>query len=320
MRGAVCLSIDDVHPATSSDEYEAGGDLSRGSLGRLEHLLDRHPKLRATLFVTADWRLRSLVPTRKWMTRIPGVRDRVHWAPRRRRGHFRLDRFPEFVAYLNGMRNVEIAAHGLTHTHPGPRMAMEFQQQDLRECRVLVRAAIGIFEAAGLRHVPGFQAPAWNAPSALCEALRQEGFRFLCSARDLRTTVNPEARTVMSGLTGASLIAPTWITPWRAGARTAVDSEADVPSDERAVVHITTNFQATSSIERALSIIDAGGLLSIKAHIFKYGGGHTMADGLDDAYINYLDRVLRELDCRYGESLWWTSLAQVADTCTTLKR
>lgn len=319
-RGALCFSVDDVHPATSSDEYEAGGDLARGALGRLEGLLDRHPKLRATLFVTPDWRLRHLVPTRKFVTRIPGIRDRVHWARRRRRGHFRVDRFPAFVTYLNGMRNAEVAVHGLTHTHPGAQMAVEFQQQDARTCRALLRAATEIFRAARLRYVPGFQAPAWNAPPALCEALRAEGFRFLCSARDLRTAVDAGACTAMSGLQGASLIAPTWIMPARTECRRAADSAERPLSNERALVHIMTNFQASSSIERAIGIIDAGGLLSIKAHIFKSGGGHTMADGLDDAYINYLDMVFRELERRYGESLWWTSLSEAADRCTTAAR
>ena len=313
-QGAVCFSVDDVHPATSSDEYEAGGDLARGALGRLERLLDRHPQLRATLFVTPDWRLQHLAPTRRWLTRIPGIRDLVHWAPIRRQGHFRVDRFPAFVAYLNGMHNIEVAVHGFTHTHPGERMAVEFQRQNRRECSALLRAATAIFDAGGLRHVPGFQAPAWNAPPALCEALCDEGFRFLCSARDLRTAVGAGARTVMSGLAGASLIAPTWIMA------SGADRETGRRPHERALVHITTNFQATSTIERALEIIDAGGLLSIKAHIFKSGGGITMADGLDHAYINYLDLLCRELDRRYGGRLWWTSLSEVADRCRTTTR
>jgi predicted deacetylase len=309
MQGAVCLSVDDVHPATSSDEYEAGGDLARGALGRLERLLDRHPKLRATLFVTPDWRLEHLVPTRKWLTRIPGVRDIVHWAPTRRQGHFRVDRFPAFVAYLNGMRNAEVAVHGLTHSHPGPRMAVEFQRQNRGECLELLRAAAEIFSQAGLQYVRGFQPPAWDAPLALRDALCDAGFRFLCSARDLRTPVSVGARTAMHGLTGASLIIPTWIVP------SIADPETSQHADERALVHITTNFQATSTLERAIEIIEAGGLVSIKAHIFKSGGGITMADGLDDAYVNYLDLLCRELEHRYGESLWWTSLSKVANRC-----
>jgi predicted deacetylase len=314
MRGAVCCSVDDVHPATSHDEYEAGGDLARGALGRLQRLLDRHPKLRVTLFVTPDWRLQHLLPTRKLLARIPGVRNFVHWAPIRRRGHFRVDRFPAFVSYLNSMRNTEVAFHGLTHTHPGARMAAEFQLQSRRKCRELLRAAREIFSVAGLRHVSGFQAPAWNAPPALCDALCDAGFRFLCAARDVRTAVDVGARTAMSGLQGASLIAPMWIMP------SSTDPEMGRHPHERALVHIATNFQATSTIERAIEIIDAGGLVSMKAHIFKSGGGITMADGLDDAYINYLDLVCRELDRRYGASLWWTSLSEVADRCQTTAR
>jgi hypothetical protein len=80
-RAAVCFNVDDVHRATSQDEFDAGGDLGRGALGRVERLLDRHPQLRVTLFVTPDWRLRRLVPTRKWLTRIPLLRERIHWAP-----------------------------------------------------------------------------------------------------------------------------------------------------------------------------------------------------------------------------------------------
>src|SRR6266850_2096651 len=75
-RAAVCFNVDDVHPATSQDEFDAGGDLGRGALGRVERLLDRQPQLRVTLFVTPDWRLRRLVPTRKWLTRIPLLRER----------------------------------------------------------------------------------------------------------------------------------------------------------------------------------------------------------------------------------------------------
>ena len=108
---------------------------------------------------------------------------------------------------------------------------------------------------------------------------------------------------MMSGLPGASLIAPTWIA-----------------TSDRFLLHITTNFQATSTLERALEIIDAGGLLSIKAHIFKSGGGITLADGLDEAYVNYLDLLCRELDRRYGEHLWWTSHFEIAHRCRTTTR
>jgi predicted deacetylase len=310
---AVCFSVDDVHPATSRDEFDAGGDLGRGALGRVERLLHRNPQLRATLFVTPDWRLKRLVPTRRWLARIPVLRERLHWAPVHRKGHFRVDRFPAFVAYLNSLPRTEIALHGLTHAHPGPRMAVEFQEQSHRVCSALLKEARHIFATAGLRHVAGFQPPAWNAPPALCEALSEADFHFVSSARDLNTPVSGEAQTAMSGLQGASLIEPMWI---RCGA--GVDTAA-AATESTGLVHLTSNFQATSSLERAHEIVEAGGLLSIKAHIFKAGGGITMLDGLDDVYCEYLDYVCQELDRHYGERLWWTSQAEVAGRCRSMR-
>ena len=40
-----------------------------------------------------------------------------------------------------------------------------------------------------------------------------------------------------------------------------------------------------------------------------------MLDGLDDQYCSYLERLWRELGDRYGDALWWTTLAEVADRC-----
>ncbi len=86
---ALCFSIDDIHPERSTGAYEAGGDLGKSALGRLEWLLKRHPKLRVTLFATADWREISPRPTRKLLASLPWVRDRVYLTKRLRRPEFR---------------------------------------------------------------------------------------------------------------------------------------------------------------------------------------------------------------------------------------
>ena len=336
-RAAVCFCIDDVHPAGSQDHFDAGGDLGHGALGWAEWLLERHPRLRITLFVTPDWRLRDIARTRRWLARVPLLRERVHWAPLAPKGRFRVDRFPQFVAYLNSLPRTDCAVHGLHHAHVGPRRATEFQEQSRERCRTMVREARRIFEAAGLRHVAGFAAPAWNTPPSLCAALHDTGFRFVASARDLQTPVSRRARTAMSGLRGASLIHPTWIDcTGDSGSRamgaqaTAAQGSGEQGSGARAMgvqatgaqtcrlVHFTTNFQATSTLERARAIVEAGGLLLIKAHIFKSGGGITMLDGLDAAYCRYLDHLWRALDGSYGDSLWWTSMEEVANRCRAL--
>lgn len=290
---AVCFSVDDVHPSTSADLYEAGGDLGRGALGHVARLLERHPKLRVTLFVTPDWRPAALVRTRGLLTRIPLLRDHVHWASTWPTSRFRVDRFPGFVDYLNRLPRTEVGVHGLHHSHVGPRLAVEFQNQTQHQCQNALREALAIFERAGLRHVRGFQPPGWNLPEPLRRAIGDLSFRFVSSARDLRSAITPEARTAMSGLQGVSLIRPEWI-------------------EDGKLLHFPSNFQATSAPERAFQILDCGGLLSIKSHIFKQGGGHTMLDGLDAAYVNYLDLLFTTLEQRYGEALWWTSMGEMA--------
>ena len=79
------------------------------------------------------------------------------------------------------------------------------------------------------------------------------------------------------------------------------------------IVHIPCNFQATSKIERAKQIIDNSGLLSIKAHIVKSAFGHIAYDGVDEVYMNYLDKVLTFLEKEYGDNLWWTSMGEITN-------
>lgn len=293
----MCFSIDDVHPGKSTDCYEAGGDLGKGALGHVEWLLERHPRLRVTLFTTPDWREMSPMPTRKLLARVPYVRDRVYLMKVRRRGEMRLDRHPEFVAYLRGLPRTEIGVHGLHHIHPGRTVFVEFQNQGVGACKRVLEQALGIFRDAGLEVVSGVGPPGWNAPPALLEAMVQLGLTFVASARDIVNPVSADARTKMSGIKGVSLVYP------------------DLVANGR-LVHFTTNFQATSTLERALGILEVGGLLSIKGHIIKNAMGQISLDGVDGLYRNYLDLLFRELHRRYGDALWWTSMGEIAKTLT----
>ena len=293
-QAAVCFSIDDVHPGTSKDAYEAGGDLGDGALGRVVQLLQACPQLNTTLFVTPNWRPLGLVQRRTWLTRIPWVRDRVYWTTLQPRNKMRVDRHSDFVTYLNAMPRTDVAMHGLTHLHRGPNFAVEFQQQSRAACTASLQHGLRIFESAGLRFVPGFQPPAWNLPDSLVDALAASSFRFVSSSRDLKTAITPDARCNMSGLQGTSLIFPEWLR-------------------KDALLHIPTNFQASSEMQRAFDIADAGGLIAIKAHIFKSGGGHTMIDGLDERYCAYLAELVAALTERYGDALWWTTMREITE-------
>ncbi|HEY3999961.1 MAG TPA: hypothetical protein VGO93_13890 [Candidatus Xenobia bacterium] len=298
-RGAVCFTIDDVFPGKSTDAYEAGGDMERGALGHLAWLLDRHPKLRVTLFTTPDWREISPVPTRKWLARVPVVRDHFYLAPILPEGTMRLDRHPHFIRYLKSLPRTETALHGLHHVHKGPRIPVEFQEQDADQCRAMLEKAVGIFRQAGVPMSLGMNPPGWNLPQSLGQAMMDVGLRYVASARDINTPVSPTARTAMSGVRGVSLIHPEFIYP------------DFVVNEKRRLLHFTSNFQATSDDARAHAVITAGGLLGIKAHIVKQAMGHVSLDGLDESYRDRLHHLFTDLENRYGDSLWWTSMGDM---------
>lgn len=284
--GAVVMSVDDVFPGTSRDAYEAGGDLEKGALGRLLWLLERHPQLRLTLFVTPDWRQISPVAHRLWR-HVPWLKDRVFLATVLPKGTMDIRSHPDFVAFLNAMPRTEVAIHGLHHINRGHSISVEFRDQERYACARMLNEAIRIFEQSGLRHVRGLQPPGWDCGPALQHACVDVGIKWVASARDIKTQVSKEARTAMSGLRGVSMLFPQRIVP--------------------NLLHISTNFQATSTPERAFDILDAGGVLSIKAHISKTVREHVHLDGVDDLYMNYLDRLFDDIEQRYGDAVDWTT-------------
>ena len=288
---AVIMSVDDIFPGTSQSAYEAGGDLERGALGRLLWLLERHAQLQLTLFVTPDWRRISAVPHRIWR-HVPWLRDRMYLVSVLPKGTMDIRNHPQFVAFLNSMPRTEIALHGLHHVNVGHAVSVEFQHRDHDACIHMLTEAMRIFEESGLRHVRGLQPPGWTCGPPLQQACRDVGIEWVTSARDIFTPVSQDAKTAMSGLSGVSMLFPERIAP--------------------RLLHISTNFQATSTPDRAFQILDAGGILSIKAHISKNVPGHIHLDGVDDLYMNYLDRLFSDIEERYGDAVDWTTMSQLA--------
>ncbi|HEV7375293.1 MAG TPA: DUF2334 domain-containing protein [Pyrinomonadaceae bacterium] len=292
-RAAVCFSIDDVHPGMESSGRRVGAAFNLDSLGHLRWLLDRHPQLRATLFTTADWREISPLPTRRLLARIPLLRERFFLTEILPVGTMRLGNHPEFVQFLKQLPRVEIGLHGLHHVQRGPRVPVEFQKQGAAECRRMLQEMIAIFEESGLEYARSMNPPGWDMTESLASAMIEVGIKSVSSARDIRTPISRVAKTNMSGLKGVSLIYPEYICTGQ-------------------LLHVTSNFQATSTVDRALEIIENGGLLAIKAHAIKNTLGYTALDGLDELYRNYLDLLFTRLEDLYGDSLWWTSMEEIA--------
>lgn len=205
-KGAVCFSIDDVHPGKSTDAYEAGGDLENGVLRHVKWLLKRHPRLHVTLFVTADWRELSPRPSRILMRQIPYLRDHVYLTPILPKGTMHIGRHPAFVDYVKSLERTDVALHGLHHVNKGSAVPDEFKGKSEFECRRRLQQAMDIFEEAGLPYSPGMCPPCWNITDELARAMIDLGLRFVASARDIRTAITLGAVNSMSGLKGASIL------------------------------------------------------------------------------------------------------------------
>ncbi|MDT4966439.1 MAG: hypothetical protein QOJ64_1176 [Acidobacteriota bacterium] len=296
-RAAVCFSIDDLYPGIEGNTHNASAATIRDGLGHLLWLLERHPLLRATLFTTADWREISPLPTRRFLARIPYLRERFFLTDILPIGTMRLSNHPEFVQLLRQLPRVEIGLHGLHHVHRGLDIPVEFQKQGAAECRRILREMIAIFDECGLEYARVMNPPGWRLTESLANAMIDVGIGCVSSARDIRTPVARAAMANMSGLKGVSLIYPESICDGR-------------------LLHITSNFQATCAVDRALEVLDRGGLLAIKAHAIKTIGGYTALDGLDEPYRNYLDLIFTTIEDKYGDSLWWTSMGELTDRYT----
>jgi len=175
-----------------------------------------------------------------------------------------------------------------TGVHP----VLEFENRTRDECRAMLRDAMAIFDAARLPFVPGMSPPGWIAPPPLLDAMRDAGLAFVSSARDLETPIARDAMANGSGLRSVSLVRPQRIEP--------------------GLLHVPVNFQATSSIDRALAILECGGLLSIKAHLLAKSGSYVALDGLTTEYRESLDRVFSAIEERFGDYVWWTSMGELA--------
>lgn len=298
-RAAVCFSIDDIHPTAASGAHGVG-DVARAALTQLDWLLQRHPQLRVTAFITPDWRSAGVYPTQV-LHRVPGLRRLTYATPVLPRGTLRLDRHPSFVAFLRRLPRTDFAIHGLHHVKRGPNHLAEYEGRTTSRCRALLEEAMAIMTAAGLPVTPGVAPPVWVAPDPLLEAMARLKLSYVASARDLQTPIAPDARTAGSGRRGSLLIHPERL-PFGS------------------LVHVPTNFQGPAPPERAFAIIEAGGLLSVKAHLLKRFGAYEAIDGLDRPFVEHLDRLFTTLEDRYGDTLWWTTMAEAADACRARER
>jgi hypothetical protein len=292
-RAAVVLTVDGICPGPRDASLEAGGELERGALGDLLWLLDRHPQLRLTLFVSPDGRETSPVPNSP-LRPLSWLRDRVFQAPMLPKAGMDLRHYPDFVQFLNAMPRTEVGLHGLYHSHQAPRIAREFQNHDTATCSAMMQEAIATFEQSGLHFSRGLQPPGRSLPPALRQACAALGVEWVTSGRDLHSRLHPEAVAAAGcGLEGASLVYPQ---------RTA-----------EGLLHFPVNFQASSPAERAFDLLDLGGVLSVKAQVGKRAPGHEQTEGVDRVAMNFLDQLFSRIEDHYGDDIAWTTMGAISD-------
>jgi hypothetical protein len=219
-------------------------------------------------------------------------RDKFYLSKVLKKGTMSLENHPEFVSFLNQNKQFEIACHGLHHVHKGLKIPVEFQNQTKQEFQEIVKDMIHIFDKSKIDYVKGICPPGWNAPQQLIEVLQENDFSFLASSRDVKTPISKKAKANMSGLQGVSLLYPELLS--------------------NKLIHFPSNMQANNSIDRIFDIIENEGLVSIKGHMIKRILNYVAIDGIDELYVNYLDCIFTEIENRYGDSIWWTTMGEMA--------
>lgn len=261
------LNLDDIHPESSAEGTDCGGDRDRGVFGLLREMWKQFPKVRVTLFVTPDW-----IDRRQPLWGRALRRNVRTWPP----GTFRLDRHREWCGWLASLPNTELALHGLHHFAPRGFHSQEFAMLDRAESLRRLRVAEEIFRNAGLRLSRGFRPPGWGVCPGMFEALRDAGFDYVAASGDSTAPVRPGATGSEAGVKGLPLLEP----GWHAG-----------------LVNLPQNWDcATSTVERGVEIAKAGGLISAKAHIAPAYDGEPIANGLTPAVLKRLLDLLAALE------------------------
>jgi len=63
---AVIIGIDDIHPESSTEGFDCGGNIEGGALDRIKLFMENYSKVPITLYVTPDWRYRPVITSERF--------------------------------------------------------------------------------------------------------------------------------------------------------------------------------------------------------------------------------------------------------------
>lgn len=301
---AFTIGIDDIHPECSENGCDCGGDLEEGALRLLVNLLESHPQIKVTLFITPDWIFK---PQRLGIRFIQrhisrgGLFDRILTERLQRtwsHGQFRIDdkRYEGWRAFLKGMASsgkFNLAFHGLHHFQSYVRYPCEFLHADSDKCRLKLRTAKELFDKTGLPYTMGFAPPGWGVTENLIDALVKENFNYIAGCADAESPVSPKTLCNGAGIKGVPLYFPSII--------------------KGKLMNIPRNWDLEgSSIERAKQIIEIGGLIGVHGHIADNYHGNKIGNGVTPENVKHLDELICFLEQNYPNKIWFTTFNDLA--------
>jgi len=316
---ALAIGVDDIHPESSRAGFDCGGDLDAGRLGMLVEFLERY-SLKATLFVTPSHTYRpQILGTERLHNLLRMISSRTESTvdnifSRLVIKTFDIHKFDitneehkGFVTYLKGLVErgiIEIGIHGCFHFHKFPPYSAEFKQLNERHARERIETATSKFLKAGLPFLKGFAPPGWGVNESLLKVLCEEGFKYIAGSGDFSKPMNN--RYVLSkeaGLKGVPIVFPSTIM-------------------ER-LVNIPRNWTPSrNDPERALKIIDLGGLVSVHMHVEDRYYRSYLGNGISPDNIIRLEKLIDSIENIYGKNgyVWFTAYGEIVRSFVDQKR
>ena len=254
------LSFDDVHPESSGDGTDCGGDRDGGVFRYFPRLLRKCPELKITLFVTPNWidKANDSFFLRN-MKRIFGMKYFNTWVGE----PFLLTKHKDWCSWLNSFKNIEVAVHGYSHHADRKLHSQEFQDMGYNDCRARLVNAERVFKDAGLNYVKGFRPPGWGISDGLFEALKDLKYDFI-SLDSVACNVGDLSRYKVEDYRGLWNVPQNW----------------DI---------------ARGTIDEALEILDKYGLLMAKGHISNYYDGERIGNGLNGVTFGRLCELFERM-------------------------
>jgi len=292
--------VADVHPESSLDGSDCGGDLNRGALGLLEDILKRYRNVKVTLFVTPCHiflpQPLGIEHSHRLLRRLLGSRiDYIFcrfFIKEYDKDRFDVEKSSAFNTYLTDLTKsgqVEIGIHGCFHFHYIPPYASEFKHLDSYETYRRIRIAVYKMSKAGIPFVKGFAPPGWGVNKELIKVLADEGFCYIAGSADFKSPITHKATSKEAGLKGVSLIFPSLLYP--------------------GLVNIPRN---RTPHRNDLKIIELGSLLSIHMHIENRYHGVYLGNGITVENIYKLEKLLDIVASRYGDIVKFLTFGEVA--------